>query len=110
MRSFLRFLALLSLALTLVFGVVDLASAGESMVFRTLGAHWLSLHAPSLQDIHDTLTANGPSLLWGGMLLPILSQPAIVVFGCLAVIFLALAMLAPSRHARRRYDDDAGHD
>ena len=93
-------------------GIVDLvASSGQTAtIFRTLGAHWLSLHNASLQDIYDTLNEDGPSSFWQGFLLPILSQPAIIVFGCLAVLFLALALLFPRRGRDERWLDDARYD
>jgi|GEM_PF-5671603 len=106
-RAILRFLGLVSLAAGLVSAVIDLVAtpAQQGVMFRTLGAHWLRMHEASLQDINAILNANGPSPLWTGFLLPILSQPAIVVFGCLAVLFLALALLLP----RRRHEHDPRH-
>lgn len=111
-RPLLRFLGLSSFAAAVVAGIADLAaSAGkDATVFRTLGAQWLSLDAGSLNALHGWLTASGPSMLWGGFLLPILSQPGIVVFGCLAALFLALAVVFPGRKRHRRWNDDARYD
>jgi len=104
----LRFLGLSSGAAALVAGIADLvASSGQSAtVFRTLGAQWLSADETSLNALYGWLNASGPSMLWGGFLLPILSQPGIVVFGCLAALFLALAFLFPGRERHRRWNDD----
>jgi len=113
-RALFRFFGLLSFAAMICCGIVDLlASSGQvATIFRPLGAHWLSLHEASLNAIHASLTADGASAIWGGFLLPILSQPAIVVFGCLAVLFLALALLSPRGDWRRslNHDDDPRYD
>jgi len=109
-----RFLGLSSLAMMVISAVVDYAASSgtAALIFRPLGALWLSVNAPGLNAIHGFLTGAGPSPLWDGILLPILSQPAIVVFGCLGLLFLALAFLFPGRgrDRHRRLHDDARHD
>jgi len=107
-RTVLRFFGLSSFAITVVIGLADLAaSSGQTAtIFRTLGAQWLSFDEASLNGLYGWLTASGPSMLWGGLLLPILSQPGIFVFGCLAAFFLALAFLFPGRERHRRWNDD----
>lgn len=79
------------------------------MVFQPLGALWLDVHNRSLQSLHTALTSDGPSWIWSGLLLPILSQPGIVVFGCLALLFLALAWMMPRHNRRGEFDDHASH-
>lgn len=110
----LRFLGLSSLATTVICAVIDYAASSgtAALIFRPLGALWLSVNAASLNAIHGFLTGAGPSPLWDGILLPILSQPAIIVFGCLGVFFLALAVLFPGRgrDRHRRLHDDARYD
>jgi len=103
-RWLLRFFGFSSLAAMLLSGVIDLIASSHKAetIFRPLGTLWLSVHDQSLQALHATLTSDGPSWLWGGLLLPILSQPSIVVFGCLALLFLALALLMPRRDLRER--------
>ncbi len=106
-RWLLRFLGFSSLAAMLLSGLIDLIASSDraETVFRPLGTLWLQVHGHSLQDMHTTLTSDGPSWLWSGLLLPILSQPGIVVFGCLGLCFLALALLVPRRDGRAGYDD-----
>ena len=112
MRILLRFLGLSSFAISVLMLVIDLiASAGkDATVLRPFGAQWLSLHEDSLNALHDSLTASGPSALWDDVLMPILSQPGEVVFGCLALLFLALALLFPRRRGRERLGDDPRYD
>ena len=109
-----RFLGLSSLAIMVICGMIDYAASSgtAALIFRPLGALWLSVNAASLNAIHGFLTSAGPSPLWDGILLPILSQPGIVVFGCLGLLFLALAFLFPGRgrDRHRRVDDDARYD
>ena len=104
MRWLLRFFGVSSLATMVFCGLIDLIASSDKVetIFRPLGTLWLNVHGQSLQALHDSLTANGPSWLWSSLLLPILSQPGIVVFGCLALIFLALALLMPRRDLRER--------
>jgi hypothetical protein len=108
----LRFLGISSLASMLVAGLVDLvASSGtDRLVFRPLGTLWMSMHENSLQSLHASLFENGMPWVWTGLLLPILSQAGIVVFGCLAVLFLALAWAIPGGTRRRREQHDPRYD
>ena len=79
-------------------------------VFRPLGAFWLNVHAESLEALHRSLTAGGGDpWLWNSVLMPLLKIPTIIVFGCLALLFLAFAWLSPRRDRRRRRHDDYGH-
>ena len=105
-RWLFRFFGFSSLAATILSAVIDLIVSSDraETIFRPLGALWLQVHEHSLQTLHTMLTSDGPSWLWSGVLLPILSQPSIVVFGCLALLFLALALLMPRRDRRGEYD------
>lgn len=107
-RGLFKLLAVLSVAAAVVFGIIDLIHGLNSghVFLRPLGVHWLNLHEASLQDLYVTLAGDGPSFFWNDVVKRILSQPASAVFGCLAVFFLAFAMLFPSRHSRRRLYDD----
>ncbi len=104
MRWLLRFFGVSSLATMVFCGLIDLIASSDKVetIFRPLGTLWLNVHGQSLQSLHAALTANGPSWLWSSLLLPILSQPGIFVFGCLALIFLALALMIPRRDLRER--------
>ncbi len=108
----LRFFGISSFASMLVCGVIDMvvSSGTGAMIFRPLGKFWMSLHEGSLQSLHASLYENGMSWLWTGLLLPILSQAAIVVFGCLAMLFLALAWAIPGDPRHRREDHDPRYD
>ncbi len=108
----LRFFGISSLGAMVVTALTDLvASSGTgAVIFRPLGRIWMGLHEGSLQSLHAALYEMGVGWLWTGVLLPILSQAGIVVFGCLAVLFLAFAWLIPGHPRRRRDDHDPRYD
>lgn len=85
-------------------------TARSPTVLRPLGAVWLLAEPESINAIHTSLYVNDMPWMWDGAIRPVLSQSGFIVFGCLALFFLALAWLVPRRRRRRRIDDDPRYD
>jgi hypothetical protein len=101
MRTSLRVLATLSLAVAVIMAVLDAARsiAADALALNSIGDFWLSLSPDSLDGLREGLVESLPGLAWDPVVTTLLSVPASAVFAT-----IALLLYIAGRPARRRHD------
>jgi hypothetical protein len=100
-RTSLRVLATLSLAVAVVMAVLDAARsiAADALALNSIGDFWLSLSPDSLEGLREGVVESLPGLAWDPVVTTLLSVPASAMFA-----LLALLLYMAGRPARRRHD------
>lgn len=104
-RSLLRLLGLLLLALGFVFAVYDgtRSIADQELRMTPLEQTWLDVHQGSLIALKPAVSEASPSWVWDSVMAPLLRQPTWAVLGVLGLILLVLfrrrrPLIGYSRH------------
>lgn len=99
-----RFLAWVFLILTVaavVFDWLAIPEAGQ-FILRPLGELWTGLHSESLQMLQPAVERHVSPSLWEGLIQPLLTTPAALVFGIPFLFFHVLSALF--RRPRKNYN------
>jgi hypothetical protein len=101
-RSILRLLAYVALAMAIIAAVLDAArSVGAShLVTTSLQESWQSLATGSLSLVETYFKAHLYPLLWDPLMLWVLATPTFVVFAILAFLLYALGYRRENRAGR----------
>jgi hypothetical protein len=91
-RFLVRFFGLLLLALAFIFVIYDgMKSIADGGLFFTRFIQlWGDIHAASLQSLQTAIERSAGAKVWQLGVIPVLNQPASVVFAVLGVILLVL--------------------
>jgi hypothetical protein len=101
-RFVFRMLAMLSLAIAVIFAVLDAGRsiAASELVATPLGTSWLEASPQTLEAARAWMSGTLAPQAWDLGAVFVLSLPGFVVFAALALVFYALGR-RPSRRAGR---------
>ncbi|MCB1449804.1 MAG: hypothetical protein KDJ67_06755 [Nitratireductor sp.] len=101
-RALFRILSLLSLAMALVSGVLDLSRsiADSAVVFTPLHLDWERFNPGSLESVRQFVAEKMYPFVWDPVFVTLLKSPTWAVFAVLAFLFALGA-----RNRRRRWQE-----
>ncbi|GAJ15738.1 MAG: hypothetical protein ACR2O0_00850 [Rhizobiaceae bacterium] len=105
LRGLFRILSLVSLALALVSGVLDMTRsiADSQIIFTPLYVDWIRLSPGTLTEFGESVSNYTHPWVWDPAIITLLKAPTWTVFALLAVL-LGMA----SRRKRKRWQENFG--
>lgn len=96
-RTLFHFLSLLCLIAAVMAGTLDSIESvsSSSVVVTSLGNHWQNLDVVSLTLAEEAVRSYIHRDAWAWIVIPLLSQPAFVVFLVLALLFWMIGYRRP---------------